>query len=117
MRACYAVSSHISIHAPREGGDWSFVVTDSLALKISIHAPREGGDHSLDNEILKQQELISIHAPREGGDATSNSIIAHHPGISIHAPREGGDGEYWNYFYNVWNFNPRPPRGGRLIMA
>ena len=38
-------------------------------IMISIHAPREGGDFaamSVDNDFC-----ISIHAPREGGDNTT----------------------------------------------
>ena len=34
--------------------------------------------------------------------------------ISIHAPREGGDGTEPEGFYDTPDFNPRPPRGGRL---
>ena len=33
----------ISIHAPREGGDFPSCLPD-LSSDISIHAPREGGD-------------------------------------------------------------------------
>ena len=33
----------ISIHAPREGGDY-FLQFEDTETKISIHAPREGGD-------------------------------------------------------------------------
>ena len=52
--------------------------------------PREGGDREL---ISKRQELtISIHAPREGGDTT--------PFFAVMIPSD---------------FNPRPPRGGRLL--
>ena len=36
----------ISIHAPREGGDWAFGRKKHLPVVISIHAPREGGDGS-----------------------------------------------------------------------
>ena len=36
-------------------------------------------------------------------------------GISIHAPREGGDNNHGTIFTGaLQNFNPRPPRGGRL---
>ena len=35
--------NHISIHAPREGGDTTMRLIDADKL-ISIHAPREGGD-------------------------------------------------------------------------
>ena len=34
--------------------------------------------------------------------------------ISIHAPREGGDIKPHVQFMHTQNFNPRPPRGGRL---
>ena len=57
---------------------------------------------------------ISIHAPREGGDVHGG----HHRQrfqISIHAPREGGDGEAQLPGNVGYDFNPRPPRGGRRI--
>ena len=81
---------HISIHAPREGGD---VLPSHQKPRdhISIHAPREGGDirriwtHSTDIGFqstppargatiiiaigVPKLFYISIHAPREGGDA------------------------------------------------
>ena len=39
------------------------------------------------------------------------SPISH---ISIHAPREGGDTIVKSGLRGMSNFNPRPPRGGRL---
>ena len=78
---------------------------------ISIHAPREGGD---ERGACRHDGLhISIHAPREGGDYKEWETDTKALYISIHAPREGGD-----YFTNFlacipYNFNPRPPRGGR----
>ena len=39
----YPSATHISIHAPREGGD-ILPLLGPLLLPISIHAPREGGD-------------------------------------------------------------------------
>ena len=57
---------------------------------------------------------ISIHAPREGGDV-QHPIAVLLVGISIHAPREGGDGRHTaNPAFGTKDFNPRPPRGGRL---
>ena len=35
--------------------------------------------------------------------------------ISIHAPREGGDAAYFDGAPEPSDFNPRPPRGGRLM--
>ena len=57
----------ISIHAPREGGDFMYG-TNIAKNDISIHAPREGGDNKLNNGDGAGL-VISIHAPREGGDS------------------------------------------------
>ena len=58
--------------------------------------------------------VISIHALRGEGDETDIPVEAE-PIISIHALRGEGDriliGEYVRRLY----FNPRPPRGGRLV--
>ena len=103
----------ISIHAPREGGDFMVVRVVPRISFISIHAPREGGDHRKDENGL--YVIISIHAPREGGDHTKRLMICARSrfqstppargatsifctkgwpkNISIHAPREGGDGQ------------------------
>ena len=37
-------------------------------------------------------------------------------GISIHAPREGGDSVSCRTCSMPWDFNPRPPRGGRRFV-
>ena len=37
--------------------------------------------------------------------------------ISIHAPREGGDTPALHIHFQTINFNPRPPRGGRLAVS
>ena len=79
----------ISIHAPREGGDFQYFKRSCVKTDISIHAPREGGDHITQNS--GNNRFISIHAPREGGDQTNNESKAKAKNISIHAPREGGD--------------------------
>ena len=39
----------ISIHAPREGGDYELLCKVVAKLNISIHAPREGGDYARSN--------------------------------------------------------------------
>ena len=52
---------------PARGATWCYILHDK-DLNISIHAPREGGDYqySADDVVAN---FISIHAPREGGDA------------------------------------------------
>ena len=57
---------------------------------ISIHAPREGGDYVVLVAVVVCV-VISIHAPREGGDGDGGAAVAVDLAISIHAPREGGD--------------------------
>ena len=61
---------------------------------------------------------ISIHAPREGGDCCYYTACKVNSQISIHAPREGGDRPRSRPAVSrCWYFNPRPPRGGRLLSA
>ena len=56
---------------------------------ISIHAAREGGDFTHYGYAI--HKVISIHAAREGGDqVTARNLIICWV-ISIHAAREGGD--------------------------
>ena len=126
----------ISIHVPREGDDLS---THELSAKasISIHVPREGDDHLLCKAFVIGGNFnprpprggrpgthprcysairISIHVPREGDDVPASRRTLLTQDISIHVPREGDD------FPSPWvprwqcNFNPRPPRGGRLFL-
>ena len=107
---CDAIApSPISIHAPREGGDWDNI-TDSIKRKISIHAPREGGDHALD--VLDSVVFISIHAPREGGDQYQTALPEECLEISIHAPREGGDVQVGVTGMLVNRFQSTPPARG-----
>ena len=82
-----------------------------LLYLISIHAPREGGDRPVRSLVAVAR--ISIHAPREGGDRKQGIAVVSIK-ISIHAPREGGDSRRVKNNSSFINFNPRPPRGGRL---
>ena len=82
--------------------------------RISIHAPREGSDGCV--PFLAHSQGISIHAPREGSD---NAVVALLVGgnISIHAPREGSDGQVVQRLHLLADFNPRSPRGERLLFT
>ena len=129
-------SSSISIHAPREGCDYAgdqerkahvrFQSTHpargatrdrfdhgSTPLVISIHAPREGCDYNIGHGL--KLDKISIHAPREGCDWTHFRRYPRRP-ISIHAPREGCDVTVSLLHFTVSYFNPRTPRGVRLLV-
>ena len=78
----------ISTCALREEGDVDHMADETEASKISIHALREEGDS--DSQQFQQCRVISIHALREEGDETC--AVA---------------------FLPLYNFYPRPPRGGR----
>ena len=99
----------ISIHAPRVGSD-----DDSLChwrlSSISIHAPRVGSD-GIHLQDLRDQ-LISIHAPRVGSDSTWPSILTAESNFNPRSPR----GERLLLSARVsllYDFNPRSPRGER----
>ena len=78
----------ISIHAPREGGDFWFHQAYDVNKYFNPRPPRGGRPYPI---ILLYSSIdISIHAPREGGDRSSLRF-AWRGFISIHAPREGGD--------------------------
>ena len=69
-RKLYAAGAgtQISIHAPRERSDNSFL-RDNPTFIISIHAPRERSDN-VDLKLFLEH-YISIHAPRERSDPQS----------------------------------------------
>ena len=80
----------ISIHALREEGDLMICRGLDLLRAISIHALREEGDHI--GTLAGALFTISIHALREEGDLFISSLLI-----------------------CIYNFNPRPPRGGRRL--
>ena len=80
-------------------------------LKISIHAPREGGDFTQEEYDYLKSRFQST-PPARG--ATSDPVLyGERTAISIHAPREGGDSIFAPQLGQYFDFNPRPPRGGR----
>ena len=64
-------------------------------------------------EFVNGAIRISIHALRGEGDYIQLYHI-HYLGISIHALRGEGDTISGNNTETTTDFNPRPPRGGRL---
>ena len=53
--------------------------------------------------------------PARGATSCGAELYRKRTGISIHAPREGGDYDAQRPFPQGGDFNPRPPRGGRLL--
>ena len=101
----------ISIHAPRKGGDLIHSILATPQNDFNPRPPRGGRRKTVLHGI--RINLISIHAPREGGDDSGIGPLDKRL-ISIHAPREGGDLVVNTVDSLKRDFNPRPPRGGRL---
>ena len=70
----YSLKPGISIHAPREGGDFGFYYSDSrFPDDFNPRPPRGGRLNKAGYKIL--DKIISIHAPREGGDRGTDSCF------------------------------------------
>ena len=102
----------ISIHAPREGCD--MVPPCLLCLRVYFNPRTPRGVRLLFATLLEGHNAISIHAPREGCDEPQEDDYCSH-GISIHAPREGCDEGQAGPVHHDLYFNPRTPRGVRLL--
>ena len=67
------VEIHISIHAPREGGDFLWTKTLRRYTEFQSTPPARG---ATEIEFVSYEEAwISIHAPREGGDALFSKLL------------------------------------------
>ena len=125
---------YISIHAPREGGDGAALHGHHAAHIFQSTPPARGA--TITTRLFQFQTFYFNPRPPRGGrratlhrqhrlaigfqstpparGATSiSSKSALVSFISIHAPREGGDCSCEKRSAPRWNFNPRPPRGGR----
>ena len=97
---------------PRGGATRLFPRTLQTTSDFNPRPPREGGDNGL---IVGSLHFILFQSTPPAKGATHHSRThGVHRGISIHAPREGGD--LLTCFHSPVrsDFNPRPPRGGRL---
>ena len=73
-RRLQTVQKHISIHAPREGGDECCEDTLNAWCKFQSTPPARGATWTRMGAALDRN--ISIHAPREGGDLDSDGCRA-----------------------------------------
>ena len=101
----------ISIHALREEGDVPPSGHRRPDCDFNPRPPR--GGRPLRPSWWAAGQRISIHALREEGDGLTLAVSFGHCQISIHALREEGDTAGGLLPCRPFNFNPRPPRGGR----
>ena len=98
---------------PPRGGRRELHLGQARLCKISIHALREEGDLLYQRERRRSRIFQSTPSARRatvGVARLGDRLI-----ISIHALREEGDGRTDCRPRYPWNFNPRPPRGGRPV--
>ena len=97
---------------PRGGRPWSTLKRGGME-KISIHALREEGDPPYVS-AYSDGKNISIHALREEGDYGGQSCPRNQCDFNPRPPRGGRLAKFSHFIGSFHNFNPRPPRGGRL---
>ena len=124
----------ISIHALREEGDLTLVLSMTVSMNfyprpprggrrvargksrpvfpISIHALREEGDRILLDAVINA--LLFLSTPSARRATSCHALFAAASAISIHALREEGDNSFQCSQSSRLDFYPRPPRGGRL---
>ena len=125
----------ISIHAPREGGDFLLTYGSAAICDFNPRPPRGGrradkqanegynydfnprpprGGRPLPDQREAAYAIISIHAPREGGDGRGGASSGGTYGSFQSTPPARGATPKWASGEQDNNdFNPRPPRGGR----
>ena len=133
-----APAMNISIHTPREGGDsynppisrdnWAFQSTPPARgatmlprtgtelIHISIHTPREGGDALLEGERGYLEKFQST-PPARGATASSLPKCSPATDFNPHPPRGGRLRNLPRFRGDRHHFNPHPPRGGRLTQV
>ena len=82
---------------------------------ISIHAPREGGDYGVG--LMRSTPPISIHAPREGGDDHLEDIFAEHTKDFNPRPPRGGRRCYPELSSEDIQFQSTPPARGATLQS
>ncbi len=107
---CFVV---ISIHALREEGDARLSVTKRCRFLFQSTPSARRATPLI--RLYNPDNKISIHALREEGDLAVVKLAGFFV-ISIHALREEGDTIENRLKYAIQDFNPRPPRGGRLLL-
>ena len=108
------LAKSISIHVPREGHDVSNGRLVLFTRFISIHVPREGHDPKA--LVIREVPLISIHVPREGHDLIVVVIAILLSIFQSTCPARGTTTKARQRLRDIKHFNPRAPRGARLVV-
>ncbi len=102
----------ISIHAPREGSDPASAPHPGRCNDFNPRSPRGERQGPLGHH---RQHQISIHAPREGSDPEQRRPPPRPSPFQSTLPARGATEEGLKVVMACLNFNPRSPRGERLV--
>ena len=96
------------------GGDFPLILCLLPVCDFNPRPPRGGRLQSI--KVRNSAIFISIHAPREGGDNEDFHDLPAFPLFQSTPPARGATSSnaFLILFYS--DFNPRPPRGGRLCL-
>ena len=106
---------HISIHAPRGRGDLD-TTRPQIADIVFQSTPLAGGA-TLGPAWLNRFAVISIHAPRGRGDLNPGNNYKTSVLFQSTPLAGGATGPVRTPGNRPGNFNPRPSREGRLVLA
>ena len=101
---------------PARGATLLCISTVGCMKNISIHAPREGGDFTVYLYCRLYEEYFNPRPPR-GGRLDQDILQCWKNKISIHAPREGGDLPLTSMGQNMLIFQSTPPARGATCHA
>ena len=89
----------------------------SIQMSFSLFQSTPPARGATKNRGRESDVLTFQSTPPARGATTWNSTTRRCVVISIHAPREGGDQKHCRARASRHYFNPRPPRGGRLMIC
>ena len=106
-----ASSADISIHAPREGGDRCYLPTDHAPPGFQSTPPARGATKR--GRQGSGVQLFQSTPPARGATGQIKSAVGGELFQST-PPARGATRMHWAMRRLTRDFNPRPPRGGRL---
>ena len=110
----FARYTDISTHALREEGDRVFL-RSICPLRNFYPRPPRGGRRG--DKLHPGIKLVFLSTPSARRATLRTVCRCHQADISIHALREEGDSSPESSLSRIFDFYPRPPRGGRPIFS
>ena len=108
-----AVDPIISIHAPLAGRDLPPLLVEILIKSFQSTRPSRGATGAAFQS--ESRGVISIHAPLAGRDGHRQAAATGNLQFQSTRPSRGATRRIDNILFTADDFNPRAPRGARLV--